>query len=333
VAVADEGYAEIPIADLISTRTIIVRPWGRIRGTLKIGKEPGRGEIIELHDSPWDIGPRGFTLARANSRNARQKYTAVGVGSDTILVLSFQATTDDGGHFVFDKMPPGQWEMFHNLGRWPGPERPGQPNLIKLASPDGSYAVMKRPWHAPSHNAIVSVQAGQTTEIMLGGTGRTVVGRIRLPDHAQPIDGQMNEGSIITCDDRPEIPERAAFASNREFRDAMSKWLEEEKPFWMSPAGAEMYRNIHQYGIAFAADGSFKISDVPPGKYCLTAGFYAPADLQIQSWLQGSSKMTFGSVKKVITVPDDPSGGDALVDLGVFDLALEEAVAPPSARH
>src|SRR5262249_58484771 len=86
VVLHDRGFAEQtvrgegapPEADLT------VRPWGRIEGTLRIGRRPGAGQTLNL------------------------AYDRQGDTTESLPWWSGQAATDADGRFVFERVMPGE---------------------------------------------------------------------------------------------------------------------------------------------------------------------------------------------------------------------------------
>ncbi len=86
VVVHDRGFAEQSIrkAEVSSPVDLTVRPWGRIEGTLRIGREPGTGQSLNLG------------------------YERQGDTPATIPWWSGKAATDDAGRFAFERVMPGE---------------------------------------------------------------------------------------------------------------------------------------------------------------------------------------------------------------------------------
>lgn len=81
VAAGEPGFARAPLAEVRSSKTIMLQAWGRIEGTLKIGGQPGaRKDLL-------------FNLA------------IPGIGTD---FNGYKATTDEQGKFSMEKIPPGE---------------------------------------------------------------------------------------------------------------------------------------------------------------------------------------------------------------------------------
>jgi uncharacterized GH25 family protein len=80
VAAGEPGFARAPLAEVRSSGTITLQPWGRIDGTLKIGGQPGVGKDLL------------FTLS------------IPGISMD---FNGYKSTTDDQGQFTMETIPPG----------------------------------------------------------------------------------------------------------------------------------------------------------------------------------------------------------------------------------
>jgi hypothetical protein len=81
VAVGDLGYASASADQLQANPTLVLQPFGRIEGTLKIAGQPGVGK--DLLFTP----------------------TIPGMSTDS---TSYKSTTDDQGQFTMEKIPPGE---------------------------------------------------------------------------------------------------------------------------------------------------------------------------------------------------------------------------------
>jgi len=85
VVLHDRGFAEKTNRDagVPPPADLTVRLWGRIEGTLRIGRRPGTGQTLNL------------------------AYERLGDTPSTIPWWSGKATTDDEGRFVFERVMPG----------------------------------------------------------------------------------------------------------------------------------------------------------------------------------------------------------------------------------
>ena len=285
------GYAEASLQDLTASPTIVLQPWGRVEGTLRIGGEPGIGQKIELSNWYWRFG------------------------TNPCLQLHMESQTDANGRFVFEGVPPGEREIWHSINLRPDKTGPSFSDGVVIKTGSGT-AMMMRPWAGPSQNMLVQVQPGQTTEVTLGGTGRTVVGRVHANDPSQPINWQMYPYTISSKVSRPDAPQRKDFASDAEYATAEDGWIAGEQKFWLSEAGSEAQRNSRRYLVVFATDGSFRIDDVSPGTYWFN--ICVPDPSAPDAPFGGK---IIGSVQKEIIVPEAGTGNESSpVDVGVFEL-------------
>jgi protocatechuate 3,4-dioxygenase beta subunit len=84
VAAGELGFARAPLAEVKSSATITLQPWGRIEGTLHSGGQPAAGKDLLFNlDIP-------------------------GIGTD---FNGFKSTTDDHGKFTMEQIPPGDGKI------------------------------------------------------------------------------------------------------------------------------------------------------------------------------------------------------------------------------
>lgn len=89
IMVHEQGYAEIAVEKLAIKPDVILQPWGRIEGTMRLGTELAAGHVAGL--LTVDIQPhrRSMTLSPA----------------------TFNVTNDANGQFVFEAVPPGEFTV------------------------------------------------------------------------------------------------------------------------------------------------------------------------------------------------------------------------------
>jgi hypothetical protein len=84
VALNEEGYAQVSLAQLKASPQITLQKWGRIEGVLSFGHHPGTNQQIVLSPAQGTLQPPNYDF------NA------------------FQARTDGQGRFVITFVPPGE---------------------------------------------------------------------------------------------------------------------------------------------------------------------------------------------------------------------------------
>lgn len=153
----------------------------------------------------------------------------------------------------------------------------------------------------------VTVKPDKTTWVDLGGTGRPVVGRFILPTGIKagaifPYYNQTLERI------RPEPPYPAILSVKER-----EGWLAE----WLATAQGEAYASSEQvFDTNVRPDGSFRIEDVPAGKYRLHAEVHEPGN-----GVPGYYGPELASINTEIAVPEIPGGrSDMPLDLGTIEL-------------
>jgi beta-lactamase regulating signal transducer with metallopeptidase domain/protocatechuate 3,4-dioxygenase beta subunit len=129
------GFAHLGGTPESSPTTIKLEKWARVEGTFRVGKNLVAGIPIVI-----DANPERSYGAYLNS--------------------SFTTTTDQNGHFVFERVLPGRIQIYRQF-------------VI-----DGTNGIAEG---ASTGMVLTKLSAGQNATINLGGTGRPLVGRVRPP--------------------------------------------------------------------------------------------------------------------------------------------------------
>jgi RNA polymerase sigma factor (sigma-70 family) len=170
--------------------------------------------------------------------------TAAPYGRETVRRQT-QTRTDSDGRFVFPRVAPGE---------------------IRLAQQDPATERFYRWTYSVA-------DAGKTTMITIGGTGRAVVGRFANPSTTQPLlwdfkSKKFNPSTSFRQTDGPAF-RRPEHQSN----ETLEEWRAVEEAFGRTPEGAEINRLVvGGWQFRVNPDGSFRIDDVPAGEYALDAG-------------------------------------------------------------
>jgi peroxiredoxin len=269
-----------------------LQPYARLEGAFRIGAKPAGGQSIRITPafSPYQYYPRPLP-----------PYS-----------FSLEATTDDTGHFVFPLAPPVDLKIFHSPRIGPGGE--------------GLIAV--------TQITNVTLQPGETRQVTFGGQGRPVVGRVVLKGYDQPLDwrdqlcsmdllapGPPGQPSFDTSRKKYEEAMRAArsagdrIAAQARFDRDRDEVARQFQAFYSSGAGRQYWFSQRTYALQFAQDGSFRIEDVPGGKYQLTIEAREPGRARGQ---HRPPPITLHSQE--VQVPDSPGGrSDVPFDLGAIE--------------
>jgi thiol-disulfide isomerase/thioredoxin len=292
LAVDAAGFALARVEDLKAAPEVRLQPCARLEGTLRIGARAGSNETVRLTPafSPYQYYPRPLP-----------PYS-----------FSLEATTDDAGHFVFPLAPPVDLKIFHSPRIGGGGE--------------GLIAV--------TQITNLTLQPGETRQVTLGGQGRPVVGRVVLKGYDKALDWRDQLCSMELLESEPpgqpsfdpclrgyEQAMRAAKSAGE--RIAAQARLDREREqigrqfqaFYASGAGRHYWFSKRSYALQFAQDGSFRIEDVPGGKYQLTIEAREPGGGHGQ---HRPPPITLHSQE--VQVPDPPGGrSDVPFDLGAIE--------------
>lgn len=247
-----------------------------IRDTGKLRDD--RASPVEIRLEPW--GRVEGTLRVGNRPGGGERitlYWSEPAGMPRRFVnQSPSTTTDDQGRFAFDRLLPGTWRV-----------------STRMSQPIPAFRV----------------EPGQAAKLVLGGTGRPVVGRLALPDGVKAIARRRVGGRLSS---------RVETAGDPEIRTAEGRRRRQEEQ-----------SNLSRYFyFTPQPDGTFRMEDVPPGDY------------EIGAWCheeigegQGYESHTVGKLQRTIRVPEIPGGKDSSeepFDIGALTLEPYLGVGQPA---
>jgi hypothetical protein len=166
--------------------------------------------------------------------------------------------------------------------------------------PAGEYRISwAQTGAAETQSADTTIQAGQTVAVKVGGMGRPVIGSVVARGTDSPIDWKRASSSIELSVAAPQRP-------NPGDRQAYIAWLQTED-------GKSWSRSERTYFFVVAADGSFRVEDIPAGTYVLKIGVM----------VGGLEARRYVEVTKEFVIPEMPGGrSDMPLDLGAVTLQI-----------
>ena len=182
-----------------------------------------------------------------------------------------------------------------------------------------------------SHGKFITVRPGETTEVILGGTGRPVVGRVKATGaEASQINWNHGVNKLTTKfpdDPDNDRPYEKQFSSPDERRKAFEDYSKKHRAFWMSENGRAREREMTSYVLVFNQDGSFRADNVPAGTYTLNISL-------TQAGRENFPHQAIGTLSKEVIVPEgDETSLEAPFDLGTFELVIKQPPRPGPQTH
>ena len=219
--------------------------------------------IIEGH---LKIGPRIGT---------NETVLLSGDGNIQFNHEDFRKVTDENGRFFFNAVPPGDRR------------------LVRMV-PIGD-----RSW-GHSHMQLVTVKPGETTQVQMGGNGRTIIGKLTMSDPSRTIDWRQSGHHYLNF-----YPKPPPYRNMEEYRA------------WESlPETVAARKQQRSYTLQMQEDGSFRVDDVLAGKYDLYIRVTEPRNNQ-------GFQNAIGTLTTNIAVPEIPDAPAAPpLDLGTFEVPL-----------
>ena len=246
----DAGYAVATADELSANSNIVVQPWGRIEGVLRIGNAVGSNQSVNIglwstgDTYEWNLVSHGMTV-----------------------------NTDANGRFTFPRVAPGDvWLTRHVVVR-PGEGR-------------------------QSGHQYVRVEPGDHLEVMMGGRGRTLTGRVEIVSTSKLIF----HGSLWARETQGmRQPRNWRTMSPEERRRYTRAWRD-------SPESEAFKHEVGTYEFPVKPDGTFRVEDVLPGSY----------RMQVRAQASGNNAGDIASKAEIrIDVPEG-SPTDPPLDVGTL---------------
>jgi RNA polymerase sigma factor (sigma-70 family) len=196
--------------------------------------------------------------------------------------VDYDTKTDARGRFVFERVTPGAITVYRYVD-----------------TPD------HRGW-IPSNPVFVDVNPGQTVRVEVGGSGRSVIGKLAIPQGFRLSDLVCGFSKLSTIRHKPRQPDDYPDYS-REQQDA---WYES---FFKTAEGKKFHQDERAYAVDLGDEGAFRIEDVPAGQYVLTLPF--------RGRTSSDESELLALAQRDVTVPTMSGGrNDEPLDLGTTRL-------------
>jgi hypothetical protein len=267
VVVHDQGYAQVSLTDFGTGGTITMQPWGRIEGSV----------VLDSRRVPNASVRAGNHVFRYDQRGRQVRLLTVGL----------DAKTDSAGQFAFEKVLPGDCDVFREEV---SPSKPG------------SFFI--------SHAVSVTVTPGAVAHVVLGGTGRPIIGTALFGGATGSIDWQSVPVRLRlkVANEQGPYPRRHNYSSSEAFIAAMAKW-------------DQARRAQRTFGAFCESNGSFRLQDIPAGTYELEIKLLDSRLDTVSPRQPYDPAPEIGSIVREVIVPEISKGqtGEA-VDLGTLEL-------------
>lgn len=293
IILTDAGFADVRISELEAHPEVRLQSLGHIEGRLMIGTRAGSNETIRLGlaSIPYEFNPRNFSP----------------------LNLFLTTTTDNEGKFSFARVPPLAVQVSH------------EPKVR-----DSRTGII-----AESQTTKFILHPGETRHLELGGKGRPVIGRFVVSNYEGQIDYRADVQNIDSIVAAPAgMPDQSALAkafsakyaaltdedaknaARAQYQKQTASYTEQVRAFYQTEEGMKYFFAQRRFALNFSQDGSFRIEDVPGGKYNLR--------IELREGKGSPDRFSaplIATFSKEIDVPEAPSGGlGEAMDLGTIQV-------------
>jgi hypothetical protein len=331
ILVGDSGQAIIRNGK-VSPQTFAPRTRSDPAGRFRFDPQAGAYTVIVLHDRGYAevpaerfagaeeptivVGPWATIRGTAwvgSKPAAGQTVTAMDQSGRrwARARIDCSAAADEQGQFVLDRVPPGTIMV--------GIE-------ARSEEAQGTQRVTRIAW---TQQRYVEAEAGKTTEVKLGGAGRAVVGRLIAP----AAIGDKAEWKHATVRLTTRTPSKRQLPPDWATLTPEARQKLDEAWFSSPDGRAETKLQVGRFrnypARVSPTDGTFRVDDVEPGNYYVTAQLMkanAAADgaraVALQTWAFARREVTVAAGK-----PDD-----AAVDVGKIELSTSDDTPNPIRR-
>ena len=239
------------------------------------------------------IEPEQSVRLQSDSRNFSSE------DRPSYMYVSLRDEISADGKFSFERVPPGAYRVAVEY---------------KLRE-NNNYGEQ-----ALSHGLPVITTSGSSTNLILGGTGRRIVGRVNLSGGEQSdVDWRrdLHQLTLILSN----VPRNTMSFTPDGQRIFISNFSDGMQAVPQTPqAMMEAQRAQRNYVLLFDTNGNFHANHIPPGKYQLTIAVTDPED-------EYYNRRYIGNTVKEITVPNERDAKvNAPFDVGAVDLTIRPRV-------
>jgi thiol-disulfide isomerase/thioredoxin/5-hydroxyisourate hydrolase-like protein (transthyretin family) len=211
-----------------------------------------------------------------------------------------QASTDADGKFVFERVLPGKLSLY------------------RLNPPDAQGLM--------SSTALTGaiVEPGKVVQVRIGGSGRMVTGRVKVPDELKPGSFQFGKAWMSSKVPEPSLQIPPDW-TDQQRQAAIEEWTEKTEA---GRAWAQLAAKRQNMNTRIQPDGTFHFDDVLPGAFSVRvnlevenpanddvhiAGFAEVAVGQLDFAVndEATTPLDIGTVAMTAISPRAPLGGDA----------------------
>ena len=313
----------------------------------------GRRESLGLRDG--QVGARYVYLGETRTTDAEGKFAITGeeppslvlvVGDDCFAYANSKALTESPrlqarpygrveGRFLVGGRPRANWPMelsgtlqdestsfiVFDSSQTTRTDAEGRFAFEKVIAMPGLRVARHDPPEAANLVRTIGepirVEDGKTSVVIIGGRGRTVVGRITAPPAwDQPIDfTDLSRVSISS--DRPIEPIPLDLFRDQTDLNKAKNW-DWTRAWRKTPEGQAHLDARVVISTTLAPDGSFRIDDVPPGEYRVQVSVNED---------RVSNRRSFAPLGTTLTIPPIPGGrSDQPIDLGRLGLRARRRI-------
>ncbi len=258
------GFAELRASNVMASGTIVLQPWGRIAGKVRVGPGSQAGKSVSIQSTDWEYGFEGR--------------------SSPPLSLALKAETDADGNFQVERVPPGERKASLQI------------RVNDRSSGRGASS---------THGVPVLVKPGATTEVQIGGTGRSVIGRMTVAGgDPGDVDWKRDVHTMYTILPSPPNLQSVVMTPNMTEEDrqrAYREFNERQRAYWMTEEGRAIKRKHRSYTLLFETNGTFRVDNVEPSEYQLYISLTNPD--RPDNYYE-----YIGSVNRNVTIPAAKAG-------------------------